>query len=452
MTSDDARIRIGVREGGSPPSKAQPDWPAAVIAGASRTGELGMRSLYRRGVRVTCFDLDRVVAGFRSPYGRAHACPNPDVFPKAWVQFMLELADEMGDRPVLISSADQFVSAIAEHEEVLRTRYRISPAAHLHGLLATKEKQYTLASEHGLPLPRTRIVADDADLEAFLAEASFPCVLKPLHFREWQLLPLKHPLADKKVVIATTPRELTDWWRIASRVGSQAIVQEIIQGPDTDKRVYLSCYDSRGRRVGNALFRELRCFPAGFGPASVSEPVDDRETDAICDEFLRRIGYSGICEIEMKRDARDGKVKLIEANPRLSGGGDAAPHAGVDLCWLHYLDLMGAELDAVTPLERDFRHVVLRADAPAIFANLRAGLISWRDVFAAYKPPLAFYDLDARDWLGSLATIYRVTRSIVGVLVRSATAPKNEPSVRTVLGLDGARSRSPQSRVPGDIR
>ena len=34
-------------------------------------------------------------------------------------------------------------------------------------------------------------------------------------------------------------------------------------------------------------------------------------------------------------------MKLIEANPRLSGGGDAAPYAGVDLCWIHYLDLIG---------------------------------------------------------------------------------------------------------------
>ena len=52
----------------------------------------------------------------------------------------------------------------------------------------------------------------------------------------------------------------------------------------------------------------------------------------------------------MKRDTRDGRVKLIEANPRLSGGGDAAPYAGVDLCWLHYLDLIGKRVAPVTPL------------------------------------------------------------------------------------------------------
>ncbi len=89
------------------------------------------------------------------------------------------------------------------------------------------------------------------------------------------------------------------------------------------------------------MFRELRCDPVGFGPASVSEPIVDPGDRSVCDAFLRGIGYVGICEIEMKWDDRDGRVKLIEANPRLSGGGDAAPYAGVDLCWIHYLDLIG---------------------------------------------------------------------------------------------------------------
>ena len=62
----------------------------------------------------------------------------------------------------------------------------------------------------------------------------------------------------------------------------------------------------------------------------------------------------------MKWDSRDGRVKLIEANPRLSGGGDAAPYAGVDLCWLHYLDLIGQPVTQWRPIARDFRHVVLR--------------------------------------------------------------------------------------------
>jgi len=232
-------------------------------------------------------------------------------------------------------------------------------------------------------------------------------------------LPKGHSLFYAKVAIAQTPAQLLDHWRLAASVNPSVILQEIIQGPDTAKRVYLSCYDSGGRRIANALFRELRCNPVGFGPATVSEPVVDPETDAVCDRFLRSIGYSGICEIEMKRDTRDGQVKLIEANPRLSGGGDAAPHAGVDLCWLHYLDMIGKPVTPVAPDGTDFRHIVLRSDFSTIIAYREARLISWRDIFRSYKPPLAFFDFDRHDLRYSAETLYLMVREAAGALLRS---------------------------------
>jgi predicted ATP-grasp superfamily ATP-dependent carboligase len=295
----------------------------------------------------------------------------------------------------------------------------MSPGVPVQGLLATKQTQYDLAAKHGMPLPRTRFVTSAAEVQAFANSAQFPCLLKPIHFREWRRFPPGHPLAYEKVAIAQTPSQLVESWRQASTVNPNAIAQEIIQGPDTDKRVYLACYDSRSKRIANAMFRELRCNPLQFGPASVTEPVLDPETDEVCDAFLRSVGYSGICEIEMKRDTRDGRVKMIEVNPRLTGGGDAAPYAGVDLCWIHYLDLIGKNPSPVTPNGKDFRHIDLRSDVGAIFAYRRARLISWSDVIRSYRAPRAFFDFDTNDWRYSAETIYRMARSTVGELVRS---------------------------------
>jgi D-aspartate ligase len=399
--------------------RAHPDWPPAVIAGAWRTGMLGVRSLHRRGVDVCCFDTHRDLPGFKAAYGKAYVCPNPDTAPDAWVDFMIDLAGRLGRAPVLISSADQFVSSIAAHAHRLSAHYILSPGVQLQGQLATKQTQYELAAKHGMPMPRTQFVHSAAEVEEFARTAMFPCLLKPIHFREWQRLPETHPLSFQKIAIAETPAELVAHWRAASAVNPSVILQEIIEGPDDGKRVYVSCYDRDGRRIGDAMFRELRCDPLGFGPATVTEPVVDTETDAICDAFLRRIGYTGICEIEMKRDTRDGRVKLIEANPRLTGGGDAAPYAGVDVCWLHYLDMIGQPVTPVQPSGRDFRHVVLRSDIQAVVNYRRAGLITWRDVLHSYRRPLKFFDLDGDDWRYSLETVYRVMRSAIGIAIRS---------------------------------
>ena len=77
------------------PARAEPHWPAAVIAGAFQTGVLGVRSLVRRGVRATCFDCHLDYPGFRSVYGRAHPCPDPDVHPQQWLDFMVGLARQI---------------------------------------------------------------------------------------------------------------------------------------------------------------------------------------------------------------------------------------------------------------------------------------------------------------------------------------------------------------------
>jgi D-aspartate ligase len=398
--------------------KAESGWPPAVIAGAFRTGVLGARSLVRRNVRATLFDCDQSMPGFKSAYGPARLCPNPDLEPDAWLNFMLNLAGEHEQRPVLIASADQFVTAISKHAEVLKPHYIFSNGIALHGALAEKRTQYNLAREHGMPMPRTEFVSSLEEARAFGRSAAFPCVIKPNHFREWQRFPDDHPLSYQKVVVVNDARQLCETYKLASEVTPDVIVQELIQGDDSTKSVYLSCYDSQGSRIANAMFRELRCDPMYFGPASVTEPCFDQEVDGICDGFLKSMRYSGLCEIEVKRDTRDGQVKLIEANPRLTGGGDAAPYAGVDLCWVHYLDLIGRAPAPVSPSSRHFRHIVLRADARAVPAYLRAGAITWRQVVRSYRGPKAYYDLDWRDWRYSLETLYVTAGAFVSRMLR----------------------------------
>ncbi|MET0066114.1 MAG: ATP-grasp domain-containing protein [Candidatus Thiodiazotropha sp.] len=379
--------------------------PPAVIAGAFQTGVLGVRSLVRHGIKAICFDCNPTMHGFRSRYGPARLCPNPDDLPDEWLDFMLALSDEIGEKAVLIPSSDRYVTAIANHREVLREQYIFSPGVDLQGLLAHKQTQYRMAEEHGMPMPLTRMINSVEELHDFSQAAHFPCLVKPWHFREWEKFSKDHPLYCQKVSVAENEEALLKNYQLASEINTNVVLQEIIQGPDTSKRVYLSCYDKQSKRIANAMFQELRCVPFGFGPASVTVPIVDEEADEVCDNFLKSIGYKGICEIEVKRDSRDGKVKLIEANPRLSGGGDAAPYAGVDLCWIHYQELTGVEVAPVKPSGKYFKHIVLRAEGTAIPEYIREGLLTWREVFKTYKPPVAFFDLDRKDLKMSMETI-----------------------------------------------
>ena len=388
--------------------------PPAIVAGAFQTGVVLMRDLRRRGVEVSCVDFDGTKQGFKTVYGKGYLCPNPDNEPAAWAQYMVDLSKTMGQKPVLIPSSDLFVSAIAEHAAVLEPHYilrRVSVAT--QALLATKKRQYEIADLNGLPVPKTRLADTVEDVRLFAQEAIFPCLMKPLHFREWVHFPMGHPLLNQKIALAKTPEELEANYHLGESASTSVLLQEIIEGPDDAKMVYLSCYGRGGRRLGSCIVREIRVTPIFFGSASVVVPISDPETDALCDNFFRSVSYEGLCELELKRDVRDGRVRLIEANPRYSVTADAAVYAGVDLGWLHYLDLIGEPIEhPVVWNGKHFHHIVLSRAVECFGSYLKAELTTWRGIARTYTSAV-YFDFDLRDWRLTLDTIKYVLRELL---------------------------------------
>jgi len=401
------------------PLRAQSDWPPVVVASVFQTGLNLMRDLLRRGVRTVGIDCHADHEGFRSSYGKSYLCPNPDTHPAEWVAFMIDLAQKLGAKPVIIPAADIFVSALGKHVEALKEHYIFSlDSIAVQAALATKEQQYALAAEHGLPIPRTAYIQSRADLESFASQARFPCLVKPRHQREWDALPEDNPLRGLKLFTADTPEELFTNYAHAEALRPEAVAQEIIAGGDDAKYCYLSVYGAGSRRLGHTVVHELRAHPILFGSGSIVEPVRDPEISTLCDKFLRGVGYVGICEIEVKRDTRDGVVRLIEANPRYSVTADASVYAGVDIGWLHYLDLIGQPIEPAEPTRLDYRHIVLRRDIPAIPRYVERGLLTWSQVRKTYSGPLEFFDFDRRDWGPTSTTLKGCARVATGTLLR----------------------------------
>ncbi|MDE3106189.1 MAG: hypothetical protein KGK08_13545 [Acidobacteriota bacterium] len=357
-----------------------------------------MRDLTRAGLQVVGVDCEPEHEGFRSVYGESRLCPNPDHQPDAWVAFMIALARELGARPVIIPAADIFVTALGRHAQALAPHYIFSmESIAVQARLATKDQQYALAAAANLPIPRTVAVTCLAEVEAYLATVRFPCLMKPHHQREWEQLPAGNPLRRVKLVTAENAEEMLDWYAHTSSLRPEVVLQEIVAGGDDAKYCYLSVYGQNSRRLGYCVVRELRAHPIGFGSASVVEPVVDEEIATICDTFLRRVGYVGICEIEVKRDVRDHGVRLIEANPRYSVTADAAPYAGVPIGLLHYQSLLGQEGAEQTTTRFGFRHVALRRELAAVHQYTERGISTWVDLWDSYQTPLEFFDFDLED-------------------------------------------------------
>ena len=410
----------GLAKAPAPRGGAGSRWPPAVVASVFQTGLNLMRDLEQKGIRVVGVDCYAENPGFRSRYGRSYLCPNPDAEPDNWVEFMLALAAAMGEKPVLIAAADIFVSAIGHHAQVLSEHFIFSErGCILQAELSTKEKQYALARQFGLPSPQSVYVQTLEELNGFCDRARFPVLLKPRSHREWERLPADNPLCGRKTVSAKTREELITYYTKVCALVPEAVAQEEIVGPDSAKYCYLSVYARAGHRLGACVVQELRAYPLLYGCASLVEPVVDEEIDRICNNFLLSLGFVGICEIELKRDSRDGQVLLIEVNPRVSGTGDCARYTGVETGYLHYRDLIGETPSPVVATRYGFRHIMLVNDLTAFPKYLQQGQIGWWEWLQSLSGPLELFDFDLKDFSNARRAALRGAKALVGGLLRT---------------------------------
>jgi predicted ATP-grasp superfamily ATP-dependent carboligase len=124
------------------------------------------------------------------------------------------------------------------------------------------------------------------------------------------------------------------------------LVQEIIPGAESEITLFGGYMDTAGEPRQAFTGRKLRQYPPGFGSASLVTGEQCAETLALTVDFLRRIGFRGICGAEYKRDPRDGRLKIIEINPRPTLWFQATHDAGKRITEAAVRDLAGGQARA----------------------------------------------------------------------------------------------------------
>lgn len=108
------------------------------------------------------------------------------------------------------------------------------------------------------------------------------------------------------------------------------------------KEITVDCYVSLNGEIIASVPR-YRIETQG-GEASVTETFRDREVEKLARETLTQTGLRGAVTIQMLRDLRDGRLMLMEINPRLGGGAVCSCHAGADLPGFILRDMAGLPL------------------------------------------------------------------------------------------------------------
>jgi D-aspartate ligase len=227
---------------------------------------------------------------------------------RALIDSLIELAGRLACRPMLFLTSDQSVNCVSAYRGELEPHYRFSlPSQQVVEALADKTLFHQLAEREGFAVPRAVCVSDTASLE-LLATLQPPLIMKPAD----KTLVLRG-LAERAVQVETLAEARRAGTQMLACV-PQIIVQEWIDGPDTDLFFTLFSCDRDGRVLGFFPGRKLLCSPPAIGSTAVcvAAPEVASELLPITMRFITQVGYRGLGSLEFKRDRRSGRFLIVE--------------------------------------------------------------------------------------------------------------------------------------------
>ena len=294
-------------------------------------------------------------------------------------------------RAVLLPCADIWVSAVADLEPGLRSRFPASISSpDVIDQLVDKARFAAALARFEIPHPRSETVDTRQDLEAILDGGFEGAFLKPRDsarfFRRFRC----------KAFRAETPEELAVRLAQVTDSGLGVIVQEYIPGPPSNHYFIDGFRDSGG--TVRALFarQRLRMYPPAFGNSTLMRTVAIGEVAGAAESLqrlLEELRYRGVFSAEFKLDPRDGRYKLLEVNTRPWWYVEFAARCGVDVCSMAYRDALDEAVATVESYPTGVACVYPYMDLSACQSLRRTGELSLTEW--------------ARSWLGSRQPVFR---------------------------------------------
>jgi len=290
------------------------------------------------------------------------------------VELLLRFGRSQPEPPVLYYQADAPLLMVSRHRDRLREAFRfvIADADVVEGVV-DKARFRELATRLELPVPRSVRLMTDADVDA-VAELAFPVVVKPLtrNTRRWAAIG-----GAAKAVRVERPEDVVAIAAKLPGLGMDALVQELVEGSEARIESYHAYIDERGAVAGDFTGRKVRTLPPAYGHSTAVEITASPDVARAGLDVLRRLDLRGVAKLDFKR-APDGRLKLLEVNPRFNLWHYPGAVAGVNIPALVHADLTGAPRPRTTPARPGVRWCA----PPADFKAARAAglpLVRWLD-------------------------------------------------------------------------
>jgi predicted ATP-grasp superfamily ATP-dependent carboligase len=254
---------------------------------------------------------------------------------------------------------------------------------------------HQLADDLGIGHPATYYPRDHVEVAAL--ECQFPVILKPafkegfnafVHAKAWQVDNRNELLLRYEQARAMVPSDII-------------MVQELIPGDGRAQFSYAALCTEGQPRI-SLVARRTRQYPADFGRSSTFvETVDEPDVEQASIPLLAALHYTGLMEVEFKRDARNGQLKLLDMNPRVWGWHTLSRRFGGDFPYLYWQLLHNQDVPTVR-VPSGVRWIRAVTDTMAVLSELWHGQMTLMDYVRSLKRPLEHAILAPDDPLPAL--------------------------------------------------
>lgn len=368
----------------------------ALALGGNLNGLSIARSLGRHGVPVWVTTSPNIKLASFSRYTQ-RSVPWPDGECEAQVDYLLELAARHKlDGWVLFPTSDETAALLSKFRTTLSQRFRVStPAWDVLRWAYDKRLTYQLAAEQQVEYPLTIYPSTESDLKS--AACTFPAILKPATHAS-----VNRFTADKAWPVANWEELLARYREARELIPPDLIlVQERIPGGGESQFSYAAlCRD--GHPIVSLTTRRTRQYPIDFGySSSFVETLDVPEIVAPSQRLLGAIRYTGLVEVEYKFDARNGRYKLLDINPRLWTWSPLGGRAGTDFPYLLWRMMMNRDVPEQVG-RSGVRWMRVTTDFPAAVHEMLRRRLSLGAYLRSFRSPVQFALMAADDPLPGL--------------------------------------------------
>lgn len=356
--------------------------PVLLLGGKENSLSI-VRHLGKLGITVRAAGTASCWALYSRHCAEAFRVPRGEKQQDFWYRLLLG-NDRRLDGHIVIALSDDAIEFLNRHRAGLGERYILDGAdPELQRDFLDKRRTLELAEMAGIDAPRHSDLRSETDIARACAALTFPVAVKPIQSHKFSAV-----FGAKLFVIEKDPLDLAEKVKLAWANGIEVFAVEMIPGPDSQLSSYYTYRTEDGRRLFHFTKAIIRRWPMNRGNACYHRTGDLPETAAAGSKFFEAVKLRGLGNIEFKRDARDGKLKIIEVNARFTAAQELVRRAGYPIDLMIYCHLTKQAVPAPQPVRRELRYWYPLRDFLGFLELRRRGELSawgWLKSLAAGK-------------------------------------------------------------------